>query len=402
MKWLSAIPVVLMATLAIAQEEQAYPRLEASGYVKHLQALYFLDQPEIRLSASGSTLVLDTIDNPLLTEQFIHHRLNLQLHLNAGLRIRGALRSRLFYGEAVKIQPSFAASIADTDNDVVDLSLIWLRHSSMAGHSVVARLYLAWVSGDWEVRFGRQRINWGVATVWNPNDIFNAYAYTDFDYEERPGSDALRVTRYFGFGNSLEVALRMSGQKQDAVGALLYRFREGVYDIQLLAGYMQEYWTIGGAWAGNIGQAGWKGECSGFLPSSAEEKAALAGSMEFDYTLKGGWYVQAGMLVNTNGVTSRRITELFNFDLSARNLYPYPFTTLLRASYPVSPILNAALALLYSPGQPNPVFLAPVVSLSMAQDWDLDLVGQVVFEEKVAGGYGSPLQAVFLRVKWSY
>ena len=48
------------------------------------------------------------------------------------------------------------------------------------------------------LRIGRQRINWGVNLAWNPNDLFNAYSLIDFDYQERPGSDAIRFQYYMG------------------------------------------------------------------------------------------------------------------------------------------------------------------------------------------------------------
>jgi len=393
---------LFLVLTARAQDEPVYPRLETGGYIKQLQGLYFLDQPEVRLSVSGGTVALDTIENPLLTDQFIHHRLNVRLHLQPGLRVHGALRTRLFYGEVVKLSPSFASEIDDVDNDIMDMSFIWLRHSSVVGHTVADRLYLEWVFGDWEVRAGRQRINWGVSTVWNPNDVFNAYAYTDFDYEERPGSDALRVTRYFGFGHSLEVAIKASTRPDRATAALLYRFRQGNADMQVLAGFMENYWTIGGARAGSIGQAGWKIESSAFIPRLPDGAASLAASMEFDYTIEGGWYLQGGILVNTAVTADRRIVELFDFDLSARNLYPFPVTMLVRANWPVSPIFTTGLALLYSPASSHPVFLAPVATLSVAQDWDLDFFGQVVFEENADSRWTSPLQALFIRVKWSY
>lgn len=38
--------------------------------------------------------------------------------------------------------------------------------------------------------------------AWNPNDWFNTYNYFDFDYEERPGTDAIRVRVYFKDGMS--------------------------------------------------------------------------------------------------------------------------------------------------------------------------------------------------------
>ena len=102
------------------------------------------------------------------------------------------------------------------------------------------RLYLDYVKGNLEVRLGRQRVNWGINTVWNPNDIFNAFTFTDFDYEERPGSDALRVKYYTGFASSIEIAVKAFDRKEDAVGGILWKFNKWNYDFQALVGIMQE------------------------------------------------------------------------------------------------------------------------------------------------------------------
>jgi hypothetical protein len=107
-------------------------------------------------------------------------------------------------------------------------------------------------------------------------------------------------------------------------------------------------------------------------------------------------------LYNSNGQTDGSIISLFDFELSARNLYPYRWSTLTQASYPLTPLLNAGLALIYSPNTSHPLFANPSLSLSMAENWSLDLVGQVVMEKSDSQGYHSPLQAFFLRLKFSY
>ena len=53
--------------------------------------------------------------------------------------------------------------------------------------------------------------------VWNPNDLFNAFSFVDFDYEERPGSDALRIQKYTGYFHANIVGLRDDVEAIDAV-----------------------------------------------------------------------------------------------------------------------------------------------------------------------------------------
>lgn len=339
-------------------------------------------------------------ENTLLLDNLLHNRFNVALYAGSRWVLRTEMRNRLFYGEGVKYTPGYAEQIENVHNDIWDLSFVWWNHSAVVGHSMLDRLYLEYFDEKWEVRIGRQRINWGIGTVWNPNDIFNAFAFTDFDYEERPGSDAIRIKRYLGFASSMELAMRVTTRKEDAVAALCYKFNAGTSDIQFLAGVIREEWVAGVGWASNLGDAGFKGEATAFLPMESEKKNSLAITMGVDYSFSGGWYVQAGGLYNSNGSLDRSVGDLFNFELSAKNLYPYRFAFFSQVSYPVNPLTRIGLATIYSPVKAHALFLNPVATFSVASDWDLDLVGQVVFNKEQR--YRSPLQAFFIRFKWSF
>ena len=81
---------------------------------------------------------------------------------------------------------------------------------SVVFNTTIDRVFLEYNKNDWEVRVGRQRINWGINLAWNPNDVFNAYSFFDFDYEERPGSDAIRIRKYTGIASSVELAANIT------------------------------------------------------------------------------------------------------------------------------------------------------------------------------------------------
>jgi hypothetical protein len=72
-------------------------------------------------------------------------------------------------------------------------------------------------------------------------------------------------------------------------------------------------------------------------------------------------------------------------------------------SYPFTPLLNGSLATIYSPVRTHALFINPTLTVSVAQNWDLDFVGQIVFNESnTEETYKSPIQALFLRLKLSY
>ncbi|MCO6491155.1 MAG: hypothetical protein J5I98_22245 [Phaeodactylibacter sp.] len=379
--------------LANAQEDE--PRnWSFDGYIKNMQTLLFFNDAYPDLSQG---VLVDTF----LQDNLIHHRLNFRWLMTDELKLRADLRTRVFYGDLVRATPNYGDAVDNVNNDYFDLSLVLLEENAWVMHTMIDRLYLEYFKGPWEVRLGRQRINWGISTVWNPNDIFNAFSFTDFDYEERPGSDALRVKYYTGFASSIELAVRAFDDFDEATIAGMWKFNTGTYDIQILGGYDRNFLVAGGGWAGNLGDAGLKGELSCFLPLEEEQDEAFAATAGIDYSFENSLYLQGGYLYNSSGSTDASVTNLFAFELSARNLYPYRHAVFAQVSYPFTPLLNGGAALIYSPVAVHALFVNPTLTLSVAENWDLDLVGQVTFD-KEERGYVSPVQAFFLRLKHSY
>lgn len=385
--------LVLFCRLFNLQAQESTQKLYLDGYVKQLQSLYFFNDayPDIQTFS-----LVDTT----LSDNLFHHRLNAEYLINDSWSIKAGLRNRLFYGDQVRSNPFYAQQIDAGSNDWVDLSTIWLNKGGFIGHSTIDRLYTEYVKDSWEIRVGRQRVNWGISTIWNPNDIFNAYSFTDFDYEERPGSDAVRVRYYTGYAGSIEIAARGADKLENSTIAGRWVFNKESYDIQVIAGYAQQKWVLGTGWAGNIKNAGFKGETSFFYHPDTK-KNSFAITTNVDYAFEKGLYMNLGALYNSEGSTEDGVLNLFTFQLSASNLYPYKWTSFLQASYPISPLLNAGIAIIYSPVKSHALFANPTLTLSIADNWSLDAVGQLVFN-KDDDTFKSPLQVGFLRLKFSY
>ena len=393
MRRLILVFLLLLPFWGRAQEDK--PRnWSFNGYVKNMQTLLFFNDafPDFKQGALVDTFLQDNL---------IHHRLNFRWQVKDELRLYADLRTRVFYGDLVRATPDYGAAIDDVNNDYFDLSTVLLDEEAWVVHTMIDRLYLEYFKGDWEVRLGRQRINWGISTVWNPNDIFNAFAFTDFDYEERPGSDALRVKYYTGFASSLELAVQAFDRWDEATIAGLWKFNKGTYDFQVLAGYTQQDLALGGGWAGNLDDAGLKGEFTYFLPLNDSRQESFAATVGVDYSFSNSLYLNTGYLYNSRGSTNASVANLFNFELSARNLYPYRHGIFAQVSYPFTPLLNGGAAFIYSPVEVHALFVNPTLTLSVADNWGLDLVGQLIFD-KEEKGYTSPIQAFFLRLKFSY
>ena len=291
--------------------------------------------------------------------------------------------------------------IRDRDSeDYWSLSRTLVDKNGLVLHTTLDRLYAEFVTNKVELAAGRQRINWGVNVVWNPNDIFNVYNYTDFDYEERPGSDAFRAKYFMGYTAAFEVAAKAFDEWKDGVLAGKLDLNRWNYDFQFIGGWMEGDYVVGTGWAGNIKTSGFKGEASYFFhPDSAQD--ALVASLTYDHALKNKLYIMFSVLYNQNGSDDGNITTLFIQPLTAKNLYPFKTAIFANGTYPVSPLFNVALATIYTPNELHPLFVAPTLTYSVATNWDLDFVSQLTWQ-MVDNIYTSPGQFFFLRMKFSY
>jgi hypothetical protein len=365
-------------------QEKKPKNWELSGYVKQLQSTIFIEDEE-----------------DYLLDYLLHNRLNYEWRPGNAWTFSAELRTRLFLGDQIKLTDDYADLIDEGSNDFADLSLRLIDRRDYLLHSYFDRFYLEYAKDDLEIRVGRQRINWGINTVWNPNDLFNAFSFVDFDYEERPGSDAIRIRYYTGFASSIEIAVKAFDKSEEATAGILWKFNRWSYDFQFLTGIFQENFVLGSGWAGNMGQAGFKGEMSYFLPLKDDIDDAFSASIAWDYIFESGLYGTISFLYNSTGVTKGSLQDIFDFSLSAKELYPFRWAIFTSLTHPFSPLFNGLFSVVYSPVSAHPVFFNPGLTYSMAENWDLDLIGQFVFN-KAESSYTSPIQAIFLRLKFSF
>ncbi|MEQ8359017.1 MAG: hypothetical protein RH860_05975 [Cytophagales bacterium] len=357
------------------------------GYVKQMSILNFFP------------------GDSLITDNFIHNRLNLQYDLNSKIVARVEMRNRIFYGESVRLNP-FYQEMIDVDPGYLDLSFIWMEHSGAFAHSIFDRAWIGYVDGNFEAKAGRQRINWGMNVVWNPNDIFNAFNFVDFDYEERPGNDAIRLQNYFGSGNKIELAYAPGRTENEHIGAFMYKFNKGSYDIQVLGGVFRDDYVAGIGWAGNLKTAGFKGEASYFVnrEKNYDTVDVLSLSASVDYSFKNGLYMLGSFLINSNGRSSiiglENTNSLAGNNFSAKNLMLTRYSGFYQLNYPVTPLFSPGLAAIYG-FEADLLFIMPSMTYSIASNWDLDLVGQLYFV-KFDGKYQNLVNSIFTRVKWSF
>lgn len=381
-KWI-LIPAILFSPAVHAQDSISFPgQLVISGYIKNLQVLNF-----------------DKDFNNPVSSNLIHNRTNIKWKPFTNITIAGELRNRVFWGEEVQLTPGFASMLRNR-NEKLNLQKAWIADSSFVVHTNVERLYFDYNNNKLNVRIGRQRINWGIATTWNPNDIFNTYNFLDFDYEERPGSDGGKVQYRFNNSVNIEIAYANTGIKTGSIAAAKLLLNKWNYDMQIISGVYKDHATIGCGWAGSIKDAGFKGELQYFLknPDSADHLNIV---LEGDYMFKKGWYLNTSVLFNSNGL-NKPVTAWQAVDLriSPEQLIPTKWNVILSTSKEINPLFSGTISVLYTPGT-NLLILLPSLQYSLMENLDISLYWQSFFVE-INNNLEGASHRCFLRMKWSF
>jgi hypothetical protein len=382
----SALIFIFISGLAadrLQAQELNPPRFEWKGYVKDLPGL----------TSYGA---FDSSD----VSNLVHVRIDLKARLSERLHARAGLRTRLYTGSLVRHTPGFASAVAETPG-WRGPSGIWLDKAGAVGHTAVDRLDVRYPIRGWDVTLGRQRINWGVHNVWNPNDIFNAYNFLDFDYEERPGSDAVRLQRQLSGDAGIELAWAPGRDRHRHIAAMLYRWNRKGYDLQGLAGIFRGDIVVGAGWAGGIGENGFKGEASYFHPRLhwTDTIGTLTASLMADRTFKGDWYLSAGFLYNshpTGGLGSGALSPM----LTAKSLFPFRYSGLVSGSKSFATVHTISLSVVAASTDAT-LLLLPSYAWSVSDAFDLDAVVQS-FLSDAGGRWRMQGAAFFLRGRWSF
>jgi hypothetical protein len=387
MRGLFLISCFFLFSISLYAQESKPQKFRINGYVKDLQIFNF--------QKNATSLV---------TNNFVHNRINARYQPIQSLTFACELRNRFFFGEQVRLTPGFG-KILDEDNGLVDMSFTYLDKPPVVFHTKIDRLFVDWHKGNWNVRLGRQRINWGINLAWNPNDIFNTYNFLDFDYEERPGTDAVKVVYQFKGFNSVELVVKPATNRNENIGALKYAFNKRGYDFQFFAGNYYRDVVLGAGWAGNIKNAGFKGEVSYFQGWDAfsDFDYTLVAATSFDYSFKKGWYINGSFLYNSAGQKNLfNSTALFSaFELTPKNLMPGKYSFLFQTMKPFTPLLTGSFSVIYSP-EINLLILNPYIAYSIAPNWDIDLIVQSFFADNLNGKFDVLGNSVFLRLRWSF
>lgn len=306
-------------------------QMKADGYLGVMPAWYHMESPDQTLS-----------------ETIIHNRINLSYDFSPSLVGVIQFRNRLINGQTIKKIPGYAA-IIDSDQGFLDMSHNLASGNSTILNMTIERLWLDFFIGKLQIRAGRQRINWGQAMVWNPNDIFNPYSFFDMDYPERPGIDGVRLQLFTGSTSQLDGVFKIDHNHRKTM-AMRFRFNAARYDWQILGGRLNDNdWTAGLGWSGNIANVGFYGESTLLISENNEE--TIIASAGLNYNFKNSLLWQSEFLYSSNLSNDiSGFTDFISGQASIKNLSVAKYSIFSSLQYPFTPLFTGTLNVMYFPG----------------------------------------------------
>lgn len=382
---------ILFVFTAFSQEEKKETKYALSGYVSNMQSVMF-----------------DSISGNFINDNLIHNRIKFKWFPTHSLTFNTELRNRIFTGESIKYTPNYS-NLIGSDAGWMDLSFNLIDEKSIFFNSTIDRAFINFEKNKFSISLGRQRINWGKCFAWNPNDIFNSYSFFDFDYEEKPGSDAIRLKYFTSSTSNVEIAAKLNNEEK-MTGAAYFNFNKSNFDYQFIAGIVDEQdFILGTGWSGDIKGVDFRGEISYLHPESNmnDTTGILLTSIGIDYTFKNSLMLMTEFLYNSNAEISSisDFREIYNAPLTIKNISFAKYNVFAQASYPVTPLINASFSAMYYP-EAEGFYFGPTVSYWMAENIDFS-----IFLQNFTGKFNNPvslqkermqLTFCFLRLKYTF
>lgn len=414
MKRILSLILIVSISLVFSINASAQSKLRMTGFMEYLNNTWI---PSDTYQTFGFT--------DWQNQTTIYNRFNVWWSPVDNLEFHVGMRNNFTFGPLVAQYNKLFdyADLATYDDGFLDLTWIISSDNSNVLYTNLDRLNIKWTLDKFEVTVGRQRINWGTNLVWNPNDIFNAFNYFDFNYLERPGSDAILLEYYTSDFSSIQLAGKLNyrqelvdtltlEKKLSLTAAALYKFNKWNYDFQFFGGMMQTDITAGLGWSGNIGGAGFTGEASWFrdIDNFADTTGIIIASISANYIFKNQLMINMSVIYNSNGTTDYAyknsqgglgsFSTLFSSSLNVKNLTPSRFDIFAQLSYPATPLINVSLSGMLNPYDKSS-YIGPSATFSLTDNISLMLVGQLFLGDTLTefGDFG---QMYFLDLKWSF
>lgn len=374
--------IVSDTILSLETKTEKPSKFAISGYVKNLVSI-----------------AIPSFKGAWKFDNQIHNRLNVRYFTTSWLTFTLEARNRIYFGESVKSTPNFGDKVNQT-LDYFRLGGIVTQQQSYLVHSIIDRATIKIERNKWQAILGKQRINWSKTYVWNPNDLFNAYSFFDFDYEERRGTDAALIKYNIGSLSSIELASNRDSTFDKTIIATNYKTNIKEYDFQFLIGKYKTDIAIGAGWAGQIKSAGFKGELTYFQPYKNDEtNPTFIGDISIDYSFPNTCNFRIELIGNTNPAKTTN-SQFLTQPVSAKGLINNFVSGFFSVGYDITPLIKLNFNSIWNIDD-NSIFFNPAIDFSLTENTNL-LIASQLFTGDENSLYYEIGSYVFTRLKWSF
>ncbi len=322
--------------------------------------------------------ILSFSNNKVNHYGLLHNRLNFKYTYKNNWNFVAEVRNRLMFGNYSNYSSS-NFNYLTKDDGLINLSWNITNGKYYLLNSSLERLYVSYEKDKIGIIIGRQRINWSQTLVFNPNDIFNSYSFFDFDYPERKGSDAIRLSYYPNETSVIEIAAKININNKLTIAGFS-RFNAKGWDFQALTGIVNnEDFLFGGGFSGELKGINLRGEFSYYIPYSNKvliKSNTLISSFGLDYFFSNSISLSGEVLYNQNASTnSNSFFLLLNSPTSSKYLSISNWTAVSQISYPFTPIFTGSLAAISFINIPA-LYFGPSIECSISDDLSLSTMIQ--------------------------
>ncbi|MCX7984938.1 MAG: hypothetical protein N3A63_08575 [Bacteroidetes bacterium] len=318
----------------------------------------------------------------LFIDHTLHSRISLSWFISEHVTYTLGIRNKLIVGDSPEQIPHYAETLSQSDALLTLNTFLWKKRRSL-NYLECDRCWFDYNIQNLRISIGKQRIAWGTSYVWNITDLFNPLSILDFDYEERPAVDALRLQYFTSDVSRIDCALTPSPRADHRTLALQYTMNIAEYDISLVIGYYLQRVLIGMNWVGTIRGIGFRGEmivteapsamCFATQNSFASQKhLQFSAVISVDYTFPTSLTLHSEVLYNNIGKTQS--IRLFTNDARAIGLLsPSQVELFFRTSYTITPLFRVDAMILYNPFDTSTALL-PQFNYSLHDDVDIAFI----------------------------
>ncbi len=372
--------LLLLIIFPVSLSASAAEKFELSGYYKNI----LVNSKTLALFPPAKSYTLDL------------NRLRLQLdgELNDKLSFNIQYDNEILLGNYMQTTQFVTVKNLQSDN-YFDLESSYIDNSSSYAKQSIYRAYVALALPDIDIRFGRQRIAWGTAMLWNPMDILNPFNPVQLEREERQGVDAALLD--WNYDALSRLSLVYARQRRTSSTAIRWRSNQNGFDFSVMAGRFQNDSIVGFDFSGQIKNIGVKGEITRTDQKNGGSfiRAVIGADYTFDSTLS------LNIEAYYNGQGTAELSS-YNFN----RLFTGKIQSLARRyvggyfSYDITPLLRWDNYFIFN-FDDDSYFIAPGLSYSWSDNMELR-GGVQAFKGKPGTEYGTLENLYYLQLQWFF